>query len=116
MHTAIFSKSLSSFRLLSLLYFSDSARAIQNSYDFIIVGGKSRLAWAVIWHDNAFIAGGTAGLTLANRLTEAGNQTALMLEAGSEPGVIAAARSPCAVPLFLVLWTLAWLNISFDLR
>ena len=40
------------------------------------------------------LPGGTAGLALANRLTERGNQTVLVLEAGSNPDVIAASKSP----------------------
>ena len=48
-----------------------------------------------------FIAGGTAGVTLANRLTEAGNQTILVLEAGSEPGVVAATKSLLCIAIVL---------------
>jgi len=58
------------------LFITWEVGAIQSSYDFIIVGG------------------GTAGLALAARLTESGNQTVLVLEAGSEPGVIAASKTP----------------------
>lgn len=38
--------------------------------------------------------GGTAGLVLANRLTESGNQRVLVLEAGQEPTIVAAYSTP----------------------
>lgn len=42
----------------------------------------------------SFTTGGTAGLVLANRLTESGDQRVLVLEAGQEPTIVAAYSTP----------------------
>lgn len=47
------------------------------------------------------IIGGTGSLTLANHLADTGSQTVLVFEAGSEPGVIAASKSPLGSALVL---------------
>ena len=57
---------------------SPASSSTSASYDFIIVGG------------------GTAGLALANRLTESGTQNVLVLEAGPAPTIVAAYRAPGA--------------------
>lgn len=44
--------------------------------------------------DQSCTTGGTAGLVLANRLTESGNQRVLVLEAGQEPTIVAAYATP----------------------
>jgi hypothetical protein len=59
-----------------LVFISREVEGIKSSYDFIIVGG------------------GTAGLALAARLTETGNKTVLVLEAGSDPSVIGGTKIP----------------------
>ncbi|CZR57701.1 related to Versicolorin B synthase [Phialocephala subalpina] len=74
---------LTSFLTIASGDVSTGGQIIQSSYDFIIVGG------------------GTAGLALAARLTENSNQTVLVLEAGSKPGLIAASKTPLGSALVL---------------
>ena len=57
---------------------SPATSSTSASYDFIIVGG------------------GTAGLALADRLTESGTQNVLVLEAGPAPTIVAAYKAPGA--------------------
>ena len=47
-----------------------STSPVQDEYDFVVVGG------------------GTAGMVLANRLTESSNTTVLVIEDGSQPTII----------------------------
>lgn len=56
----------------------NNATSLQGAYDFIIVGG------------------GTAGLTVANRLTENAGTTVLVVEDGPEPTVVEAYLTPGA--------------------
>jgi choline dehydrogenase len=44
----------------------------------------------------SILLGGTAGLALANRLTESGTQTVLVLEAGQAPAIVSSYRPPGA--------------------
>ncbi|KAF5246879.1 hypothetical protein FAUST_1064 [Fusarium austroamericanum] len=62
---------------------------IQDEYDFIIAGGKTSNTGT---RDTELMrnTGGTAGLVVANRLTESGKFRILVLEAGPDPNVVAA--------------------------
>lgn len=75
-------------------------QTIEDEYDFVICGGwchtinlKSSCHF-VLDTDLGTPTGGTAGLVLANRLTESGNQRVLVLEAGQEPTIVAAYATP----------------------
>lgn len=78
-------------------------QTIEDEYDFVICGGSYRtrslngLLFPLAYFDTDFrslMTGGTAGLVLANRLTESGNQRVLVLEAGQEPTIVAAYSTP----------------------
>ena len=47
-----------------------------------------------LWILTVPFSGGTAGLVLANRLSESGKQNVLVLEAGPVPSVVAAYETP----------------------
>jgi choline dehydrogenase len=48
-------------------------------------------------NNNELFTGGTTGLILADRLSESGEQKALVLEAGPDPNVVAMHQAPGAV-------------------
>ena len=49
-----------------------------------------------VFFDFIIVGGGTAGLALADRLTESGTQNVLVLEAGPSPTIVAAYKAPGA--------------------
>ena len=62
-------------------------QSIEDTYDFIIAGGTFSVPWQPA--STNCDTGGTAGLVIANRLTECPNIRVLVLEAGPEPGIVA---------------------------
>lgn len=68
------------------------------STDLFVAGLQNRAATSTIRdaYDFVIIGGGTAGLVLANRLTESANTTVLVIESGSAPSVIKSYSTPGA--------------------
>jgi hypothetical protein len=60
----------------------DSSTLTEQEYDFVIVGGESEQIAVFWWLSHDFAIGGTAGLVVANRLTESTNVSVLVLEGG----------------------------------
>jgi hypothetical protein len=61
---------------------SDPAVALSRQFDYIIVGGSSHEIYTAIAFSEFCITAGTAGLTLANRLTANPSVSVLVIEAG----------------------------------
>ena len=71
---------------------TDNEQPYNEEYDFIIAGGKFPSSpFRNIYQQ---YVGGTAGLVLANRLTESGHFSVLVLEAGPNPERVLAYESP----------------------
>ena len=68
------------------------------SYDYVYVGAFCYVETLLSLTGDSVIGGGTAGLTLANRLTENPKTSVIVLEAGedlsSDPNVLAPGLSP----------------------
>lgn len=86
-------------------------RTVQKEYDFIIAGGWF---FPIVSRRIRFdaIVGGTAGLVLANRLSESGEQRVLVLESGPKPDVVAAYRPAGGNQFLGGAYNELWMNTS----
>lgn len=67
---------------------------IYEQYDFVIAGGETVVLVSELTHELTLFKGGTAGMVLANRLTEVAEFRVLVIEAGPEPTVVINYESP----------------------